>query len=207
MIFLEMWEATFVRIRLAQAGAEHLEQARVMLDALRTFVWRTHIVVHQIDVLALEALLHRAFGEPQAALAALEQALALAAPAEIVRPFVDLGQPMATLLREAAQGGAQADFATTVLAAFPDGGEPGVARSSLVPQVQQATLEPLTNRELEVLALLSEHLSNKEIAAILVVSPETVKKHIHNVYSKLQVTGRREAIARALALRLLNPPI
>jgi hypothetical protein len=146
MIFRELPETTFVRIRLAQAGAEHLEQARVALDTLRTFVWRTHNSVRQIDVLALEALLHHALGEPQAALAALEQALALAAPAEIVRPFVDLGEPMATLLREAAQDGAQADFATTVLAAFPDGGDPGVARNSLAQPVQQATVEPLLAR-------------------------------------------------------------
>ena len=208
MIFLEMWEATFVRIRLAQAQTEHLEQARAMLAALRTYVWRTHIIVHQIDVLALEALLARAVGEPQAALGALRQALAQAAPAEIVRPFVDLGHEMATLLREAAQGGAQADFAAAVLAAFPDSVDPAAAaRSLLAPPVEQAVPEPLTKRELEVLALLSGRLSYREIAAILVVSPDTVKKHAHNVYAKLAVNGRREAIARAAALGLVNPPI
>ena len=114
--------------------------------------------------------------EPQAARATLEQALELAAQAEIVRPFVDLGQAMAVLLREAAKGGPQADFATTVLAAFPDGGDPGAARSSLVLPAKQTPVEPLTDRELEVLTLLSERLSYKEIAAILVLAPATVKK-------------------------------
>ena len=56
---------------LRRRGAEHLKQARVVLDAMRTFVWRTHNIIRQIDVLALEALLHHACGEPQAALAAL----------------------------------------------------------------------------------------------------------------------------------------
>jgi LuxR family maltose regulon positive regulatory protein len=178
-----------------------------MLGTLRAFVWRTHIIVHQIDVLALEALLHHACKEPQAALTALEQALALAAPAEIVRPFVDLGQAMATLLREAAQGGAQADYATTVLAAFPEAMDRGVVRGASVQTVQQTPLDRLTNRELDVLALLSQRLSNKEIASILVLTPGTVKKHISHLCAKLDVSGRREAVARARALGLIDSHI
>ena len=206
MLFLELAEATFVRIRLAQAEAEHLEEARVALDAMRTFLLRTNNTIRQIDVLALEALLHNACGEPQAAIAALRQALALAAPAEITRPFVDMGQEMAALLREAAKDGPHSGFAADVLTAYPECGGQPLAHNVVAPAATHGTIEPLTNRELAVLALLGQRLSDKEIAAILVVSPSTVKKHTANLYGKLQVSNRRDAVTRARALALIDPP-
>jgi RNA polymerase sigma factor (sigma-70 family) len=64
-------------------------------------------------------------------------------------------------------------------------------------------IEPLTEREREVLALLAQRLSNKEIAQALVISPQTVKRHATNLYQKLQAGGRREAVAKATRLGLL----
>ena len=83
---------------------------------------------------------------------------------------------------------------------------PALARSSLARALEQPMPDPLTNRELDVLTLLSERLSNKEIAAILVVAPGTVKKYIAHLCAKLQVSGRREAVTRARALGLIDPP-
>ena len=71
--------------------------------------------------------------------------------------------------------------------------------------MQTEVLEPLTNRELEVLALLGQRLSNKEIAQILVVSPVTVKAHARNLFAKLNASSRREAVTRAYSLGLLRP--
>jgi LuxR family maltose regulon positive regulatory protein len=65
-------------------------------------------------------------------------------------------------------------------------------------------VDPLTNRELEISNLLVQRLSNKEIAAKLVISPETVKKHLNNIYGKLNVRGRRQAVEKALVLGILS---
>ena len=205
MIFLELRPLTLVRILSAQGEAKQVEQAAAMLNDVRDFVRRTHNTVRQIDVLAFEALVHRARRESQAALAAVQAALALAAPAEIVRPFVDLGPDMAALLYDAATQGPHADFAAHVLAYFAHGSVQGAARSSL-PQPQEYPSAPdsLTDREMDVLALLGQRLSNKEIADVLVVSTWTVKTHTHNVLAKLQAKNRREAVARARSLGLLN---
>jgi LuxR family maltose regulon positive regulatory protein len=112
---------------------------------------------------------------------------------------------MAALLYDAAKQGPNADFAAHVLTHIAHGGVQGAARSSLPrPQEHSSALDPLTDREMDVLALLGQRLSNKEIAAVLVVSPWTVKTHTHNVFSKLQAKNRREAVARARSLGLLN---
>ncbi|MBK8050805.1 MAG: hypothetical protein IPK16_29095 [Anaerolineales bacterium] len=96
---------------------------------MRTFLCAHTLTIRQIDVLALEALLHNACGEPQVAIASLRQALALAAPAEITRPFVDMGHEMAALLREATpKAGPQAGFAADVLAAFSENNAADVER-------------------------------------------------------------------------------
>jgi LuxR family maltose regulon positive regulatory protein len=65
-------------------------------------------------------------------------------------------------------------------------------------------VEPLTERECQVLALLAQRLSNKEIAQALIISPQTVKRHAVNIYQKLQVSGRRAAVANAIRLGLLK---
>ena len=204
MYFLEIRALTLVRILLAQGGVEQLAHAAAVLSTVRTFVTETHNTLRQIDVLALAALLHKARREPQAALDTLHQALLLAEPAAIIRPFVDLGSEMAALLHEAAKQGPAAAFAAQLLAAFPNSGVQALARLSVAEVQPTLSVDPLTDRELEVLSLLGQRLSNKEIAAILVLSPLTVKSHTRNLYAKLQATSRREAVARGQALGLLQ---
>jgi LuxR family maltose regulon positive regulatory protein len=158
----------------------------------------THNVRFQIEAVALQALVHEVLGDSRAALGALERALSLARPASVIRLFVDQGPGMAKLLRRLAAPRARREHVDHILSAFawahvgPPAGRP------------PSLSEPLTERELEVLALLAEHLSNKEIAARLVISAETVKMHASNIYRKLGVEGRRQAVARATALGLLG---
>ena len=149
-----------------------------------------------IEILALLALLHDAQGKRNEALAALEQAVTLAQPGRFIRVFVELGPRMAALLRLLANRGMVSGFVEQVLAAFPD--------SRLDDDKIENLVEPLTRRETEVLGLLAERLTNKEIAQKLIISPLTVRKHASNVYQKLGVSGRREAVAEAEALDILR---
>ena len=204
MYFAEIPALTWVSIGIAQGTQASLAQAAAVLTDLHNFVAETHNTIRLIDVLALEALLHATRGEHPAARGCLQQALALAEPGNIIRPFVDLGPDMAALLHEAAKQTVTAGYARHVLAAFPDQGIQGTAYAALRHAQTDALIEPLTDRELEVLALLNRRLSDKEIAQLLVISPVTVKTHMRHLFGKLQVNSRREAVARAHALGLLH---
>ncbi|MBL8160619.1 MAG: hypothetical protein JNJ61_01440 [Anaerolineae bacterium] len=143
-----------------------------------------------VEALALLALARQMQGDPQHALLALGQALALAEPERRVRAFLDLGEPLAALLARYCDAHPEADFARALLAAFPESPPPA--------------LEPLHAREVEILRLIVAGHSNEEIAAQLVLALSTVKWYINALYAKLHVKTRSQAIARAHALRLLE---
>ncbi len=155
-----------------------------------------------IEILALQALAHEAQGDIPAALAPLERALVLAEPEGYVRIFVDEGQPMARLLYEALSLGIVPDYARRLLAAFPVA-EPEQAAPLGTQALKSDLIEPLSERELEVLQLIAEGLTNPEIASRLFLALNTVKGHTRNIYGKLNVHSRTQAIARAQALGLL----
>jgi LuxR family maltose regulon positive regulatory protein len=138
-------------------------------------------------------------------MAALERALALAEPEGYVRIFVDEGPPMAHLLYKAATRGIAPDYARRLLAAFPVA-EPEKADPSKSQVPESGMVEPLSERELEVLQLIAEGLTNREIAARLFLALNTVKSHSGNIYSKLGVHSRTQAVARARALGILPSP-
>ena len=163
--------------------------------------------------MALQALLHDMRGEQAAALAALEQAVHLAEPGGLLRVFIDLGSPIASLLTTLAAQGVAPEFVARLLDSFPATPVPVVApaadtdlqptaRSSALAN-RTALLEPLTRREQEVLELLAQHLTAEEVAQQLVISAYTVKRHRANIYQKLGVNRRRDALAAAQALGLL----
>jgi LuxR family maltose regulon positive regulatory protein len=193
---------TLVRIWLAQDSSASRGQAAVLLGEFRQFVEATHNTRFQIEALALQALIHQREGDEPASLIALEQAIALAEPGGFIRLFVDLGSGLTPLLQKLRQQGLAPDYLDQVLAALPDPdlGDKTIAHRESKPQ---NLVEPLTSRELEVLALLDRHLTSKEIAAELVISYGTVKTHTLNIYRKLDVHKRREAIAKAKELNLL----
>jgi LuxR family maltose regulon positive regulatory protein len=151
-----------------------------------------------IEILMLQALANAAQGNQPQALAALDRALAQAEPEGYVRLFVDEGQPMAALLaRIKDEGGRLKKYARDLLAAF--GKEADFHPSSFIPH---PLLEPLSERELEVLRLLRTELSGPEIARQLMVSLNTFQTHTKNIYSKLGVSSRRAAVRRAEELNL-----
>ena len=199
------------QILLARGTDADVQSALDILDALNEIAQRSFSVRFQLEILAMRALALETQGKAGAALAALRQAVELARPGGIIRAFVDLGPPMQTLLLGLAkQGFAKQDFAETVrriLAAFPEPrkkSETGDA-GSRIRTANARLVEPLTDRELEILVLLRERLSNKEIAHKLVLSPMTVKRHLVNLYGKLGVNKRWDAVIKAEALEILPP--
>lgn len=149
---------------------------------------------------ALTVVAHHQQGEAPAALAALRRTLALAVPEGYVRLFADKGDlmhmPLQALYPHLTEASERA-FVAEVLTLL------GPAQPSAQPPATPALAEPLSARELEVLALLAAGLSNKDVAARLVVSPHTAKKHTLNLFGKLGVNSRTQALARARELKLL----
>jgi LuxR family maltose regulon positive regulatory protein len=194
---------TLVRVWLAQGTGEGLERAAGMLAEVRQFVEATHNTRFLIESLAVEALLHSAEGDEPAALSTLEKAISLAEPGGFIRLFVDIGPGLAPLLRRLRVQGLAVDYVNQVLGAFGTEDKERVEDSedsSIVHRPSSPLVEQLTPRESEVLALLARHMTNKEIADELVVSPSTIKTHTLNIYGKLGVHSRREAVARAREL-------
>ncbi len=155
-----------------------------------------------IEIKILQALTYQAGGEMERALSALEGALTLAEPEGFIRIFVDEGRPMAHLLHEALSRGIAPDYVRCLLAAFPTD-EPAQAGTRTSSSDQSKLVEPLSQRELEVLQLIAEGLTNREIAERLFLSLNTVKVHTRNIYGKLNVRSRTQAIARSQELGLL----
>ena len=168
-----------------------------------------------IEILALQALaisqIPAREGEPDRsgdALAPMGRSLALAEPQGYLRTYLDEGPPMAHLLYLAAERGIAPDYVGRLLAAFAAEKQPLEATQETMPPpsapVEPAMLvEPLSERELEVLALIAEGLSNRDIAERLYLSLSTVKSHTASIYGKLSVHSRTEAVARAHAWGIL----
>ncbi|MBN1658953.1 MAG: helix-turn-helix transcriptional regulator, partial [Anaerolineae bacterium] len=195
----ETIQTTLARAYLARGEAR---EARAVLEPLLAPAEAAGAFLRVAEICALQALAWQACGNLPAALAALGRALSLAEPEGRVRLFLDEGPPMARLLYRAVEAGIVPAYAGKLLAAFPrEGARPTPDRG-----VHSASplVEPLTAREREILALIAEGLSNKEIAQKLVLTTGTVKAHAHSIYGKLGVSGRTQAVARARELGLFS---
>jgi LuxR family maltose regulon positive regulatory protein len=197
---------TLARVLIAQGKQD---EALGLLARLLEVAEASGAIGYAIENLALQAIALQAQDEIDQALATLERALALAEPEGYVRTFADEGAPMAALLRKAAAWGLYPDYVDKLLAALESEikGErktPSSSPSSAIPGPGSSPLvEPLSEREIEVLRLIAAGMSNREIADELFLAIGTVKKHINNIFGKLSVRKRTQAVARARELGML----
>jgi LuxR family transcriptional regulator, maltose regulon positive regulatory protein len=189
------------RIHLARGKPA---QALAVLEPFRQHVEAKGWTDERLRVLILQAIAHKAHGDHEMALQVLSDALAQGEEEGFVRAFVDEGAPMVELLSEANAAGIKTGYTRRLLDAFAGEGPAITSARETQPVRSSPTLiESLSRREIEVLRLVAEGLSNKEISERLFLSLATVKGHNRVIFRKLQVQRRTEAIARARELGLL----
>ncbi len=186
------------RVHLAQGDPS---AALALLVPLRQQMEAKGWVDEQLKVMVLQAVALHAQGEKDQAVQLLDEVLKLAEPGGFIRIFVDEGKPMAQLLLEAASQKVKSDYIGKLLTAFEAEKRKSEDKPDLPPA--QPLIEPLSERELEVLRLLRTDLSGPEIARELMVSLNTLRTHTQNIYAKLGVNNRRAAVRRAEELNLL----
>ena len=193
--FLREFEhITLVRMLIAQykhdLADDSIHKALRLVDRLLQAAEEGGRIGSVIEILVQQALAHEAQGDTASALKSLEHALTLAEPEGYLRIFVDEGEPMAVLLRKMGKR----PYITQLLAAFP---------TTPAHPLTSSLLDPLSGREIEILTLIAAGKKNKEIAAELFISNNTVLYHTKNLYSKLGVNKRTQAVAKAQELGLI----
>ncbi|MFL7868117.1 MAG: LuxR C-terminal-related transcriptional regulator [Anaerolineales bacterium] len=192
-------------IKLWLAEGQELDQALAILEEMDEFLRKMNRKIHRIDVLALQALAYQALDNRPKAMEKIGQSLALAAPGKFIRNYLDLGPKMRALLvqyykqTQKQKGTDDLTYLAQILAAFPqvksEDQNSGSSASILI--------DPLTKRELEVLKLLATDLSTKEMALEMNITWATVRTHSKNIYAKLGVNSRYEAVYRAQEFELI----
>jgi LuxR family maltose regulon positive regulatory protein len=202
-VWVELPIISKTRVLIVQGTEGSLREAVRLLQELLTFAGSRHNTYRQIGLLALLALAYQAQGKTDDALRTLEHSVRLGQPNNFIRTYVDMGPDMARLLYQLAEGGLDPVYLARVLAAFDESAmdDPLKSKESVS---TTSMVEPLTQRELEILKLLNAGQSNQEIAQALVISPLTVKRHASNIYAKLGVSGRLKVVAQAKALGILS---
>lgn len=187
---VEIERLTYARLLMAEGKSEaalpiltHLFSAQEQMGRMRA----------GLENLSLQALCYRALGHTDDAVHTLARALLQAEPEKFARIFIESGPPMAALLRTVGAQGHSPEYVKRLLVFFGE-----TAGTGDVP------VEALSERELEVLRLVADGLTNTEIAAELVIAQSTVKSHINHIYSKLGVSSRTQAVARGRQLQILS---
>ena len=196
----EMEYFAFARILIAQGK---LDEATNLLNGLLEAARAGNRSSKTIEALILLGICAHKANDTTQAFSTLEQALTLAQPEGFIRIFVDEGAPMAQLLYESLSHDVHPNYVRQLLASFPLA-EPAQTDEAQTQASEFDWIEPLTERESEVLQLIAEGLKNQEISSRLYLSLNTIKVHNRNIFSKLGVNSRTQAIARARAMGLLK---
>ncbi len=196
---------TLARVLLARYQSDHAESSISgvvgLLERLLKAAEEGGRMGSMIEILVLQALAYYAQGDLPASLLPLKHALALAEPQGYVRMFLDEGSNMMQLLREASAREIMPDYTDNLLAAFESEKQKSEDKPDL--SLAQPLIEPLSQRELKILQLIAQGLSNREIGERLFLALDTIKGHNRKIFDKLQVQSRTEAIARARELGFL----
>jgi LuxR family transcriptional regulator, maltose regulon positive regulatory protein len=202
----EFEHITLARALLARSRAQRTEppmhDAARLLQRLLQAAEAGDRTGSVIEILVLQALTYHARGDVPGAVAALERALTLAEPEGYVRMFVGEGPPMASLLRRVAKQRTGWDYVRRLLNACSHAG--GATPVGQTTPATQRLVEPLSERELDVLRLLGSDLDGPDIARELTVSLNTLRTHTKKIYAKLGVNSRRAAVRQAAELNLLS---
>jgi LuxR family maltose regulon positive regulatory protein len=198
--WLDIPSITHCRALIAEGARDGLLEAETRLLGLVETNDAHHNRFQLISILTLLAMVFEKQARTDEALTVLERALTLAHPGGLVFPFLELGTPMTALLSQLPRDTTSGPFIEQILATVA---RVGSSAGTGPTRVEQQPVDLLTDREAEILELLAEHLRYKEIAARLFISPQTVNSHLKNIYQKLGVNNRRQAVARAAELRLL----
>jgi LuxR family maltose regulon positive regulatory protein len=190
---------TLIKVWLAENSLLSQNNAAKLLHQIREYLMGIHHTRFLIETLALQAMWQDAVGDEHTALDTLEESLKLAQPGGFIRLFVDLGPQMLVLLSRLRGSQDLQGYINQIRSTFVKG--QGQSPALIVEDITK----PLTIRELEILELLHERLTNKEIAVRLVIAPGTVKAHTIRIYKKLAVNDRREAVQTAIMLGILQP--
>ena len=197
-----------VKILVAEGSTAGLARADAVVTTWIEFAESTHWRPLLVQLLGLRAVRAAMSGDDNAVHKDMGRAVSLSQPGGAVRLLADLGPDVADILNQLDVHGEELAHVAAILAAIdPVGNDPADPLSSAAEDsaLDLRTGLGLTQRESEILRLLGERYSNKEIASELLIAPATVKKHTITIYEKLHVSGRREAAEKATALGYLKP--
>lgn len=195
-------EAEYVVYARVLIAHGKLDDAGMVLDRILEASEQGGRVAQIIEVLILQSFLWRDRGDSEQAMTQFERALTLGEAGGFLRIFLDEGDPVRQLLLEADDRDILPDYVHSLLDAFnPDMEMPPATRPDS--RAEDVLVDPLSERELEVLELIAEGLTNQEVASRLYLSAHTVKVHTRNIYSKLDVHNRTEAVTTAIAIGMI----
>ena len=220
--WIESPAVTRCRVQIAEGSAAGMKAAGKRLEELLDLNRKNHNTLQSVHIMSMLAIVYATSGRTGEALPILGKAVDLAASGGTVRPFVEMGPPMADLLNRLQKKNIAGAFIESVLdglrdeasapepdtsgaekAGAPSSGAVSPGRGTAASARPQPLVEPLTNRELDTLELLAQRLQTKEIAEKLYISTETVKSHLKNIYQKLGVNNRRQAVQKATDLGII----
>jgi len=193
---MEVPAITHCRVLLEEGSDAGLQEAEKLLQECLQFCQAQHNTFQTILLLPLLALAYEKQGRHNEALTVLEEAVNMGRPGGFIRAFIEPGPELADPLKRLAEKDIAVDYIRQILAAVSPPAHPpsSIGRSSD---------DLLTNREVDILELVAQRLQDKEIAEKLFISTHTVNGHLKSIYRKLDVNGRRQAVARAKDLGIL----
>lgn len=202
LFWIEDPAITLIRVFIMAGNPSEQKLVGELLSQTRILAEERHLTCQLIDIVTLQSIHQFRQKQTKSALATLTEALVLSQPGGWIRPFIEAGPEVIVLLKMLKSDESDTSFLNQLIAACNEHGGKTFPTASHPPADRLA--EPLTNREFDVLELVAQRLYDKEIAARLSISPETVRTHLKHLFGKLEVTNRRAAAERGKELGLLD---